>query len=491
MNDSENNTLALSGLEPAAVFQFFAEISAIPRGSGKEKAISDHLLSFARGLNLEVIQDPALNIIIKKPGTQGYESAPTVILQGHMDMVWEKTLESHHQFETDPIPMVVEGDRLSARDTTLGADNGIAMAYAMALLASTRIPHPPLEILMTTEEEVGLKGASQVNADHLSGKILINLDAEEEGRFFVSCSGGTRCTLKMPLPFTPHGDEALAAMALKISGLKGGHSGMDIHLGRANSNALMARLLNALSDLEISLVSVSGGAMVNAIPRSAQAQILLPSDQVDSLTQQLRDIETAWAREFGEVDPGIRISCTPVQDAVTRKIPPAESARIIEFLGQIPSGVQSMSPDIEGLVESSLNFGVVSEEEGALVCQCSVRSCVNDIRDGICQRLEGIAQATGAQYDAGASYPAWEYRKDSRIRPLFEETFQDLYGKAPEICAIHAGLECGVLGDILGDMDMIAIGPDMFHVHTPEEYVSISSVKRSWEFLCAVLERLR
>ncbi len=481
----------LSGLRPTAVFQAFAEISAIPRGSGEEKAISDHLLAFGRALDLEVIQDPSLNIIIKKPGTPGYESAPTVILQGHMDMVWEKADHSDHAFETDPIRPMVDGDRLRARGTTLGGDNGIAMAYAMALLSSDHIPHPPLEVLMTTQEEVGLKGASQVDPAHLSGKILINLDAEEEGRFFVSCSGGTRCTLKLPLALAPFTGQDPAAMDLEITGLRGGHSGMDIHLGRANANALMARLLTPISGMGISLVSLSGGAMVNAIPRRARARILVPGNQVKALTLRVKEMETLWAREFKDPDPGLCISLLPVSDPIHTGLSPADTERVVEFLGQIPTGVQSMSLDIKGLVESSLNFGVVAMDGHTLACQCSIRSCVDALREEICQRLQALGQGIGAVYEPGAAYPAWEYRRDSKIRPIFEKTFQDLHGKTPEICAIHAGLECGVLGDRLGDMDMISIGPDLHHVHTPDEYLSISSAGRTWEFLCAVLGRLR
>ncbi len=488
--DFPTATEPLADLEPSAVFRAFAAISCIPRGSGKEAAVSAYLLNFARRLNLEVRQDPALNIIIKKQGSPGYEMAPTVILQGHMDMVWEKSDASPHNFETDPIKLKVSGDRLSADGTTLGADNGIALAYAMALLASKDLLHPPLEILMTTQEEIGLKGAALVDPSSLSGKILINLDAEEEGRFFVSCSGGARCTLSLPLEYAsaPGGYEGLD---LKIFGLKGGHSGLDIQLGRANANALMGRLLKALSGLDFFLISIAGGTMVNAIPRTAEARIFVRQEHAGQAGERVRGMEMALSREFGQTDTGLRISCTSVKVEIPRVISQGSGLKIIELLGKIPTGVQSMSPDIKGLVESSLNFGIMAIQEDSLECQCSARSCSDQLRDALCTRLENIAGSAGAGVVAGATYPAWEYRKESYIRPLMERVYQDRYGKSPEICAMHAGLECGILGHVLREMDMISMGPDIFHVHTPEECLSIASVKRTWELLCHVLKSIR
>ena len=481
---------AVLSLKPLPVFQAFAHISAIPRGSGNEQAISDFLMDFARDLGLEAVRDDALNVIIKKPGTAGYETAPAVILQGHMDMVCEKTEESSHNFDTDPIRLVVNKEMLTADGTTLGADNGIAMAYALALLKSDGIPHPPLEVLMTTQEEVGLVGASQLDAAPLTGKILINLDAEEEGRFFVSCCGGSRCTLSLPLENTLVAPGTRAA-TLKVSGLKGGHSGMDIHLGRGNANKRMGRILDMLYGLGADLVSVSGGGKVNAIPRNTRAQLLIPEGVWDTAQEKIKEMEGLFREELGATDPGITLGLTPAAQPPQTRLTRETFRKITDLFTLTPCGVQAMSQSIEGLVETSLNLGVVEQNSTHLKFQVSVRSSVESMKAEICRRLAVAARCLGAEFSKGATYPAWEYRQDSPIRDLMVETYRDMYKKEPEICAIHAGLECGILGQALKDADMIAMGPDMEHVHSPDEAVSIPSIRRTWELLCRVLENIR
>ena len=477
------------GLSPASVFRAFAQISAIPRGSGNEQAISDFLVGFANHLGLFVHQDEALNVVIKKPGTPGYETAPTVILQGHMDMVCEKSDASSHNFETDPIALCVDGDTLTAQETTLGADNGIAVAYAMAILESTDLPHPPLEVLITTNEEVGLVGAANLDTTHLEGKILINMDAEDEGRFFVSCAGGTRCALKTPLAWEKAG--GMKAVALTVDGLKGGHSGLDIHRGLGNANKIMGRALEVLYGMGAKLVAVSGGGKVNAIPRSASATLLVDGEKFDEAKAMVTQLSSTVAAELAASDPGISVALTESGEAADSAITQEAFGRVVDLYRIIPSGVQSMSQSIDGLVESSLNLGVVSQTKGALEFQCAVRSSVESLKSEICGRLAALARCAGAEFVTDSSYPAWEYQENSPIREIMAETFTRMYGKEPEICAIHAGLECGILGEALPGLDMIAFGPDMRHVHSPDEALSIGSVKRTWEFLCEVLKSMR
>ena len=486
---------AVLTLKPRPVFKAFARISSIPRGSGNEEAISDFLMAFAQNLKLEAHRDKALNVIIKKKGTQGYENAPTVILQGHMDMVCEKEAQSPHDFTKDPIRLMVKDEMLTADGTTLGADNGIALAYAMALLESDTLPHPPLEVLITTEEEVGLVGASQLDTTPLSGKILINLDAEEEGRFFVSCCGGTRCTLSLPVKQIPldrlESAPELRAFNLNISGLKGGHSGMDIHLGRANANVLMGRILAEVFELGAELATLSGGGKVNAIPRQAQALLLIPNAQEKAVQDRLTALENTFREEFSATDPKLAITLTPEKNPPETLISRNSFRKLIDLYRLTPSGVQAMSQRIDNLVETSLNLGVVEEDKAMVHFQLSVRSSVESMGREVCQRLAVIGRCLGGSFTEGASYPAWEYRADSPIRDLMVKTYWELHKEEPKICAIHAGLECGILGNALADMDMIAMGPDMVHVHSPEEAVSIPSVRRTWELLCRVLENIR
>ena len=481
---------AILTLEPTSVFKAFAQISAIPRCSGDEQAISDFLVGFARHLGLFVHQDKALNVMIKKPGTPGYESAPTVILQGHMDMVCEKTDTSSHNFETDPIELRVDGDTLTAHETSLGADNGIAVAYAMAILASKDIPHPPLEVVITTNEEVGLVGATQLDTTPLQGKILINLDAEDEGRFFVSCAGGTRCSLKLPIDHRK-ADDGLITVTLTVDGLKGGHSGMDINQGLGNANKLMGRALEALHGAGAQLVEVSGGGKANAIPRSAWATLLVAQERLNEAKDCIKKLSKTMTSELTASDPGLSVTLVESIDASSTALPQETFQRIVDLYRIIPSGVQTMSQSIDGLVESSLNLGVVKQESDTLVFHCAVRSSVESLKHEICGRLESLARCMGAEFVTGSSYPAWEYQENSAIRKIMTETYTRMYGKAPEICAIHAGLECGILGEALKGLDMIALGPDMRHVHSPDETLSIGSVKRTWEFLCEVLKNVQ
>lgn len=480
----------LKDLSPDLVFCYFEDITRIPRGSGNEKAISDYLVSFARKHNLEVIQDEALNVIIKKSGSKGYENAPTVILQGHMDMVCEKNKEVEHNFEKDPLNIRIEGDFIKAAGTTLGADNGIAVAYCLAILSSKDILHPPLEVLITTEEETGMGGASSIKKENLSGKILINIDSEEEGELLSSCAGGVRNRVKLKIE-KEEVKEGFMPLKLIIKGLKGGHSGMEIDKGRGNANKLIGRVLNDLnSNLDIYIAEINGGAKMNAIPREAEAIILAKEKDKVALEELVAKWKETLKNELKNSDSEVIVQIDKLEKKVEKTFTKDLGGRIIELLMLIPNGVQTMSMDIKGLVQSSTNLGVVTTDHNKVTFESAIRSSVKSLKYDIVKRVETVAKLTGAEMTLESEYPEWEYRSDSYIRDVFVKVYKDMYNKEPKITAIHAGLECGILKDILGDLDMISFGPNMYDVHTPEERLSISSTERTFQYLLNVLKNI-
>lgn len=480
----------LKDLSPDLVFCYFEDITRIPRGSGNEKAISNYLVSFAKKHNLEVIQDEALNVIIKKSGSKGYENAPTVILQGHMDMVCEKNKEVEHNFETDPLNIRIEGDFIKAAGTTLGADNGIAVAYCLAILSSKDILHPPLEVLITTEEETGMGGASSIKKENLSGKILINIDSEEEGELLSSCAGGVRNRVKLKIE-KEEVKEGFMPLKLIIKGLKGGHSGMEIDKGRGNANKLIGRVLNDLnSNLDIYIAEINGGAKMNAIPREAEAIILAKEKDKVALEELVAKWKETLKNELKNSDSEVIVQIEKLEKKVEKTFTKDLGGRIIELLMLIPNGVQTMSMDIKGLVQSSTNLGIVTTDHNKVIFESAIRSSVKSLKYDIVKRVETVAKLTGAEMTLESEYPEWEYRADSYIRDVFVKVYKDMYNKEPKITAIHAGLECGILKDILGDLDMISFGPNMYDVHTPEERLSISSTERTFQYLLNVLKNI-
>ncbi|QIB25954.1 aminoacyl-histidine dipeptidase [Caloranaerobacter azorensis] len=481
----------LNNLEPRAVFKYFEQISRIPRGSGNEKRISDYLVSFAKNHNLKVIQDDALNVIIKKNGTSGYENSPTVILQGHMDMVCEKDKEVEHDFEKDPLELRVDGDFIRAAGTTLGADNGIAIAYCLAILESEDIPHPPLEVVFTTEEETGMGGASALNPSNLKGKILINIDSEEEGKLLVSCAGGVRTRIILPI-VKMQVDEKLNTYRIKIKGLKGGHSGMEIDKGRGNANKLMGRVLKDIhKTIKFYLANISGGAKMNAIPREAEAVILTNSEYEQKLNEKIEYWNEILGNEFKSVDSDVNVEIEKLNDTIESVFSLETTEKVIDLLVMIPNGIQTMSMEIKGLVQSSTNLGVVVVKGNEVVFESAVRSSVRSLKYDIVSQTETVAKVIGAKFVTESDYPEWQYNPDSYIRKVFVKVYKDLYGKEPEITAIHAGLECGLFKEKLGDIDMISFGPNMYDVHTPNERLSISSTRRMWNYLLAVLKEIK
>jgi dipeptidase D len=481
----------LKQLEPNLVFHYFEEISNIPRGSGNEKGISDYLVKFAVENNLEVIQDEALNVIIKKPATKGYENAPGVILQGHMDMVCEKNKNTKHDFEKDPLALRIIDDMIYATDTTLCADNGMAVAYSLAVLASDNIQHPAVEVLITVEEEVGLNGAAAVEGKNLSGKYLLNMDSEEEGKLLVSCSGGARTTQSIKIEWA-NAKPGLLSYAISISDLKGGHSGMEIHKERGNANKLMGRVLNDLNScIELYIKEINGGSKMNAIPREADAVILIPADAVSTLEAKIAQWNKTLQSELRAADPDVKLSLEKIEYNYAEVFSKDTKEKAIAALVLIPNGVQTMSMNIAGLVESSTNLGVVTTSNSEISFESAARSSVRSLKNQIVSVSKKIAEFTGGTFEVSSDYPEWEYNPDSNLRKILIDVYERNYGKTPEIVAIHAGVECGLFSEKLPGLDMISFGPDTFDVHTPDEHVSISSTQRTWDFLLSILKELK
>lgn len=473
----------LEHLEPASVFHFFEEISSIPRGSRNTREISDWCAAFARERGLEYHQDSCNNIIIFKEGTAGYEKAEPIILQGHLDMVCEKEPDSTRDMEKEGIELVVDGDRIRAKGTTLGGDNGIAVAMALAVLDSKEMPHPPVEVILTVDEEIGMLGAIELDMSHLKGRKLINIDSEEEGIFTVSCAGGNMTSCELPLT-----RESFSGTELEITvgGLLGGHSGVEIDKGRANACMLLGRVLYAAQQkTEFRLGYVEGGRKENAIPQEAHALVI--AADADSARSAAAEMEAAFQKEYQTSDPGVFVRVT---ESVSGKNPVdgRSTARIIHLLLTMPNGIQSMSADIEGLVQTSLNLGVLETKEENLVAGFCIRSSLSSQKQMLVDQLASQMQLLGGSIQVSGDYPAWEYRQESELRERMTRIFQKQYGRDPEISAIHAGLECGMFMGKLPDLDCISIGPDMWEVHTYREHISISSVQRVWDFLTEVLK---
>lgn len=481
----------LEGLKPERVMYYFEEISKIPRCSYDEKKISDYLVKVGKDLGLEVIQDEALNVIIKKPAYKGYENSPIVILQGHMDMVGEKTDSSHHDFSKDPIKLEIEDDYIVARETTLGADNGIAVAMSLALLESKDIPHPRLEVLVTSNEESGMSGAAALDPNNINGNILINIDSEEEGTILVSCAGGERNIITIPIEWNELSKKD-DLYEIVVAGLKGGHSGMEIDKGRGNSNKIMGRILERLNNIiDLDICYVEGGSKSNAIPRYAKSVISISSDMVENLSLTISEIEKELRNELISTDNGIEILLKKSNESRNKAFSKKTKKKIITALMLLPNGVQTMSMDIKGLVESSNNVGVVKTMENEITIESAMRSSIGTLKSYVSNQIKLLAENIEASWERSSSYPAWEYSKESYIREVFKKAYTDIYKEEINIAAIHAGLECGLFKEKFGDMDMVSFGPNIYGVHAPGEKLSISSTERTYRLLLKVLEEIK
>ena len=480
----------LKGLTPNSVFGFFEEIAQIPRGSGDEQRISDYLVNFAKVRNLEVIRDKALNVIIKKPATPGYEKAPTVILQGHMDMVNEKNKETVHDFSKDAIKLRIIDDMIYATETTLGADNGIAIAYALGILDDNNIPHPAIEALFTTEEESNMGGATALDGANLQGRLLINIDSEEEGCFLVSSAGGTKAKVVLPIVWE-NARSGMSTIRIRVGGLNGGHSGVEINKGRGNANKLMGRLLNEVkSEIELYINDISGGSKSNAIPREVDVIAQISKENYSKLEAKISQWEAIYKNELRAVDPDVYIKLEIEDKPLDRVFNTETYNRLIACLVLLPNGIQSMSMEIAGLVESSTNLGVVQVADDNIYMINEIRSSVRSLKKGILNTVKLLTETVGGQLRVESDYPEWAYNPDSKMRKLFQKVYKDMNNKDAEITAIHAGLECGVLAQKLEGLDSISLGPNIYDVHTPKEHFSISSTKNVWEYLLEVLKQM-
>lgn len=470
----------LEGLRPAAALKYFEALCAIPHGSRDTKRISDYCAAFAREHGLRYVQDEANNIVIYKDATAGYEEHPTVILQGHLDMVCEKDADCDIDFANDGLRLAHDGAYIFAEGTTLGGDDGIAVAYALAVLAADDIAHPPLEAVFTVDEEIGMLGAAALDMSLLHGRVLLNCDSEDEGILTVSCAGGATSALTLPVERA-----ACVGTVLRIGvrNLTGGHSGVEINKGRANANKVLAQVLNGLP---LRLISVDGGSKDNAIPRASTALVVSTASETEALAK------ARWETVRATLPVGETAAEFFLEPAQTELTPMTEasSAAVLGLLNALPNGVQAMSRDIEGLVQTSLNLGILTTKDECVTMTFSVRSSVNAEKAALIETLRRIGADYGADYGESGAYPAWEYRKDSRLRTVMVDTFEKLYGKKPVVEAIHAGLECGIFSDALPELDAVSFGPQMHDIHTSRERLDIASVERTWDYLVAVLKAL-
>ena len=476
----------LEGLEPRGVLHWFEELCRIPHGSGNTQALSDYLVQFGRERGLAVQQDALGNVILCKPGTPGYENAPAVMLQGHMDMVCEMAPGCTKDMAREGLDLVVDGDVIYAEGTTLGADDGIAVAMGLALLDSHDIPHPPLEVVLTVDEEVGMKGATGIDLSGLKSRLLLNLDSETEGEITAGCAGAARVDIAVPVKRDTFPGETVE---ITVSGLLGGHSGAAIDRGRANAMVLLGRILYAfLQENDGRLVTLSGGGKDNAIPVSASA-VLTVAD-AEKTTVICQKMEKIFRREFAVADSDITVAVAPCRSDVL-PMDADSTHRVLALLQCAPNGVLERSREVEGLVQTSLNLGILATEADSVVATFCVRSNMNTQKEMLLQKLELLCDLLGGKMSVSGSYPAWEFREDSPLRALIVEVFTEQYGHAPKIEVLHGGVECGMLADKLPGLDAVAMGPEVSQIHTPRERMYISSVQRTWNLIVETLRRLR
>ncbi len=479
------NAIKLAGLEPANVFYYFEKLCSIPHGSGNTKPISDYLVSFAKEQGIDYIQDSLNNVILFGKGTCGMEDHAPVIIQGHMDMVCEKDESCPIDMEKEGLDVTHDGENVFAKGTTLGGDDGIAVAFALALLADQTIAHPPLEVVITVDEETGMDGAAGIDLSMLKSRTLINIDSEDEGVFTVSCAGGCRSRMSLPVSRRPvYGP----CIQLTVEGLQGGHSGVEIHKNRANANKVMGQLLGRVRELmPICLTKLSGGSKDNVITHSCTATLVALGMHMERINDVAEQLQSQLRQEYDE--PNVIVRGENVEALGGNALSTEDTDKVIALLNAVPNGVQCWSKDIDGLVQTSLNLGVAELGE-AFTLTFAVRSSVNREKRELLDRLRAIAGEHGASCDEKGDYPAWEYKKDSRLRDTMVKVYSDMYGTEPQVVAIHAGLECGLLSEKLPGLDCVSIGPDMQDIHTSREKLNIASTQRTWSFLLAVLKNL-
>lgn len=475
----------LSTLEPKKVFEYFEEICAIPHGSGNMQKISDFCVDFAKKHDLKYIQDKALNVIIYKPATKGFETTEPIILQGHLDMVCQKENGVNKDLDKEGIEPILNGNFISAKGTTLGADNGIAVAMIMSILSDKNVKHPPIEAVFTTDEEIGMLGATDLDISLLSAKKMINLDSEEGDTVTVSCAGGSE--FKMDIPFCKK-SVLSGALTVSVSGLKGGHSGIEIDKHRQNADTLMGRILNALAGkFDLSIIEINGGDKSNAIPTDCTAKICITD--IENAVKFLENYSVEIKKELIAREENCRIIFEKLEEKQYLCFDAEATKKLIFALINNPCGIVEMSAEIEGLVETSLNLGILYTAESEVTLIYALRSNKTSALDFLEERLLNISRLLGAKSEISGRYLPWEYNANSEVRELYVEAYKGKYGKLPKIEAIHAGLECSVFASRIKGLDCIAVGPDMTGVHTPKETLSIASLKDIYEILLQVLEK--
>jgi dipeptidase D len=479
----------MKNLSPKAVWEHFHSLTQIPRPSGKKEEVSAFLAEFGKSLGLETIVDAIGNVIIRKPASPGYENHPGVILQGHMDMVPQKNNDTIFDFEKDPIEAYIDGEWVTAQGTTLGADNGIGVAAAMAILADKNVVHPPLEVLVTVDEETGMYGAFALEGGMLQGKTLLNLDSEAEGELYVGCAGGVDTTAKFP--YTPvEVDEDDIAVKISIKGCKGGHSGCDIHLQRANANKLLFRFLKeAVAHYEARLAYVEGGSLRNAIPREAAAIITIPVEALDEIMDLAADFESLFIAEYDGIEDNIQLTAEQV-DCPTTELPEDVQDFLIHAITACPHGVYRVIPEMPDVVETSNNLAMLSTNDNCVTVYCLTRSSVESRKEELQEIIHSVFSLAGAEVEFSGSYPGWKPNLKSHILEVMKKTYQENYNVEPRVIIIHAGLECGIIGRNYPGMDMISFGPTIKYPHSPDEKVNIASVAKFYDYLLATLKAL-
>ncbi len=484
-----SNQVELRALLPLGLWSAFADLNAVPRPSKNEAAVSKFIVDRGRQLGLETVVDSLGNVLVRKPATAGYEDHPPVVLQSHLDMVWQKNSDCKFDFETQGIQMVVSGDWVRAEGTTLGADNGIGVASILTVLASTSLKHPPLECLFTIDEETGMSGAKAIDATWLKGRILLNLDTEQDNELTIGCAGGADVTATANYtaePSKPNG----RFFQWTVRGLAGGHSGMEIHLGRGNANKIMNRLLwQAARKFGLRISRIEGGSLRNAIPRESTAMVCLPADQVDACSKWLATETATLQHENHVTDPQLQIASVSIEGA--SELLPIETQRnLLAVVNGTLSGIYRMSPSIAGLVQTSNNLARVVAGEGRITVMCLARSSVDSERDELARNLTSVLELLGGTVDVAGDYPGWQPEPTSQLVQTMTAVYKEMFHEEPHVAACHAGLECGIIGAKFPGMEMISFGPNILGAHSPDERVQISSVQKFWRYFTETLARL-
>ncbi|MCG8575988.1 MAG: aminoacyl-histidine dipeptidase [Flavobacteriales bacterium] len=480
--------MSVRELEPQIIWNHFEDLNAVPRPSKREEKIRQFMIDFGKNLGLETIEDEIGNVVIKKAATAGMEDRETVILQSHIDMVHQKNADTNFDFDTQGIESFIDGDWVKAKGTTLGADNGMGVAATMSLLSSTDIPHPALEALFTIDEETGMTGAKHLNSGMLSGKILLNLDTEDDDEFSVGCAGGIDTNVSYA-----YQEEAVpadyAAFKVSLRGLKGGHSGMDIHLGRGNANLMMNRILYAISQtVDVRISELEGGSLRNAIPRESFGVIVCPQSEAQNVEKIFNETATLVKGEYSINEPSLEVKIEAASELPARMIEKSDLERLLRAVYTTPNGVWKMSEKIPGLVETSSSLAKIVFKEGKFISMSLQRSMIESGKMDVANAIRLVYEQIGAEVEQGGDYPGWAPNPNSRILKVLENQYKSMFNEDPKVAACHAGLECGILGKHLPSCDMISFGPTIRNPHSPDEKVNIASVQKFWTFLKKVIE---